>query len=107
MKFPENIEGFIKAQNNLDTTTFANYFTEHATVSDEGSSYLGRDEIKKWIQEATEKYQMQLKPIDFQQTGSKGKLIVEVSGTFPGSPAVMEYHLELNDSLISSLKITG
>jgi len=107
MKFSENIEGFIKAQNNLDTTTFANYFTENATVSDEGSSYLGRDEIKKWIQEAGEKYQMQSKPIDFQQTGSKGKLTVEVSGTFPGSPAVMEYHLELNDALISSLKITG
>lgn len=106
MKLPENIEGFIKAQNESDSTAFASYFTEHATVSDEGSSYLGKEEIKEWIQAATEKYNMQLTPIDFTQTGSKGKLTVEVSGTFPGSPAVMNYHLELDGSSIGSLKIT-
>ncbi|MCF2494116.1 nuclear transport factor 2 family protein [Dyadobacter chenhuakuii] len=106
MKLPENIQGFIKAQNNQDSTAFANYFTEHATVSDEGSSYSGREEIEGWIEEATEKYNMQLTPIDFSQTGSKGKLTLEVSGTFPGSPLVMNYHLELDGSSISSLKIT-
>lgn len=106
MKLPENIEGFIKAQNESDSTAFANYFTEHATVSDEGSSYSGREEIKEWIQAATEKYNMQLTPVDFTQTVSKGKLTVEVSGTFPGSPAVMNYHLELDGSSIGSLKIT-
>lgn len=106
MKLPENITGFIKAQNELDSTAFANYFTAQATVSDEGSSYSGREEIKQWIQAATEKYNMQLTPIDFTQTGSKGKLTVEVSGTFPGSPIVMNYHLELDGSSISSLKIT-
>jgi hypothetical protein len=106
MKLPENIEGFIKAQNDLDSTAFSDYFTEHAAVSDEGSSYSGRKEIKSWIQEAAEKYNMQLTPIDFSQTGSKGKLTVEVSGTFPGSPLVMNYHLEMDGSLISSLQIT-
>jgi len=107
MKLPNNIEGLIKAQNDLDSTTFAAFFTANATVSDEGSSYSGRDEIKDWIQKATEKYNMQLKPIDFNQTGSKGTLSVEVTGTFPGSPAVMQYHLELDGTSISSLKITG
>jgi hypothetical protein len=107
MKLPENIEGFIKAQNELDSTTFADYFTVHATVSDESSSYSGRDEIQQWIQEATEKYNMQLKPIDFTQTGSHGKLIVEVTGTFPGSPLIMQYNLDFDDTHISSLKITG
>jgi ketosteroid isomerase-like protein len=106
MKLPENIEGFIKAQNESDSAAFANYFTEHATVSDEGSSYSGREEIKQWIRAATEKYNMQLTPIDFTQTGSKGTLTVEVSGTFPGSPAVMNYHLELDGSSIGSLRIT-
>ncbi len=106
MKLPENIAGFIKAQNELDSTAFANYFTVQATVFDEGSSYSGREEIKQWIQAAIEKYNMQLTPIDFTQTGSKGKLTVEVSGTFPGSPAVMNYHLELDGPSINSLKIT-
>ncbi len=107
MEFPENITGFIKAQNEADSTAFASYFTEHATVFDEGSSYTGREEIKQWIEEATEKYNMQTKIIDFSQTGEKGTLTVEASGTFPGSPAVMHYHLDLENALISSLKITG
>lgn len=107
MKLPENIEGLVKAQNELNSTAFAEYFSEHATVSDEGSSYSGRHEIKNWIQQAAEKYNMQLKPIRFDQTGQKGKLSVEVTGTFQSSPAIMHYHLELDGKLISSLKITG
>ncbi|MCF2494409.1 nuclear transport factor 2 family protein [Dyadobacter chenhuakuii] len=106
MKLPENIAGFSKAQNDQDSTALANYFTEHATVSDEGSSYSGRQEIEGWIQEATEKYNMQLTPIDYIQTGSKAKLTLEVSGRFLGSPLVMKYHLELDASLICSLQIT-
>lgn len=107
MEFPENMTSFIKAQNEADSAAFASYFTEHATVFDEGSSYTGREEIKQWIKEATEKYNMQTKIIDFTQTGTKGTLTVEASGTFPGSPAVMHYHLDLENALISSLKITG
>lgn len=107
MELPENIAGFIKAQNEADSTAFASFFTEHATVFDEGSSYTGREEIKQWIEEATEKYNMQTKIIDFTQTGEKGALTVEASGTFPGSPAVMHYHLDFDNAFISSLKITG
>lgn len=107
MKLPENIDGLVKAQNDADSTAFASFFTEHATVFDEGSSYTGREEIKHWIQEATEKYNMQVVPVDFMQNGTKGTLSVETSGTFPGSPAVMQYHLVMENGLISSLKITG
>ncbi|MFD1141097.1 nuclear transport factor 2 family protein [Larkinella insperata] len=107
MKLPGNIEGLIKAQNGLDSTAFAEYFTPEATVSDEGSSYVGREEIKQWIEQATEKYQMQMKPINFTQTGARADLTVEVTGTFPGSPAVLQYHLDLEGTLIDSLKIVG
>ncbi|ADB36937.1 hypothetical protein [Spirosoma linguale] len=107
MKLPDNIEGLIKAQNELDSTAFAAYFTNLATVADEGSSYSGRDEIKQWIQQASEKYQMKLRPMDFSQTGSTAELTVEVSGTFPGSPIEMHYHLALDGPLIRSLRITG
>ena len=107
MKLPNNLEGLIKNQNDSDSTAFADHFTEKATVSDEGSSYSGKAQIKQWMQQATEKYNMQLKPLDFSQTGSKAVLTVAVTGTFPASPARMQYHLELDGSLISSLRITG
>jgi hypothetical protein len=107
MKLPENIEGLINAQNELNSTAFAEYFTQDATVSDEGSSYSGRTEIKQWIQQATEKYHMQLKPIHFNQNGSLAELAVEVTGTFPGSPLLMQYHFELDGTQISALRISG
>ncbi|RZM20493.1 MAG: nuclear transport factor 2 family protein [Pedobacter sp.] len=107
MNLPAHIEGFVQAQNKQDSTAFTHYFSAKATVSDEGYMYSGRAELENWIQQAIETYQMQLKPIDFKQTGASFKLTVEVTGTFPGSPAVMHYHLELDDSLISSLRITG
>lgn len=107
MNFPDHIQGLVKAQNASDSAAFATYFTENAIVSDEGASYSGRAEIKKWIEKAAEKYTMELKPLDYDQSGSSGRLTVEVTGSFPGSPAVMEYHLEFAGTSIDSLKITG
>ena len=104
---PASIEGFLQAQNEQGSTSYSHYFTANATVSDEGHTYSGQAEIKEWIQQATEKYHMQAKPIEYQQSGASAILTVEVTGTFPGSPAVMQYHLELDDSLISSLRFTG
>ncbi|OUJ68390.1 hypothetical protein BXP70_28040 [Hymenobacter crusticola] len=107
MNLPTTIEGFVQAQNERDSASFSHYFTADATVSDEGHTYSGRAEIREWIQQATEKYQMQTRPINYQQSGASAILTVEVAGTFPGSPAVMQYHLELDNSLISSLRFTG
>lgn len=107
MKLPINIEGLVKAQNEQDSDAFAQFFTDTATVADEGHSYSGRDEIRQWIRDAFNKYHMQLNPIDFQQQQSNAILTVEVSGTFPGSPAIMHYHLQLEADRIVALRITG
>ncbi len=107
MKLPDNIAALVKAQNDRNSTAFAACFTKEATVSDDGSSYSGPTEIRQWIQQAMERYTMHLKPVDFNQTESGGKLTVEVTGSFKGSPAIMQYHLELEGTAISSLRITG
>lgn len=66
MQLPATIEGFVQAQNEQNSTRFSHYFTVNATVYDEGHTYSGRDEIREWIQQATKKYQMQTKPVDYQ-----------------------------------------
>ncbi|MDF7815859.1 nuclear transport factor 2 family protein [Hymenobacter sp. YC55] len=107
MQLPATIEGFVQAQNEGDSTGFAHYFTADATVSDEGHTYAGRAAIRDWIQQATDKYHMHTNPVAYQQAGASAILTAEVTGTFPGSPAVLQYHLELDEALISSLRITG
>lgn len=48
-----------------------------------------------------------MKPLDFSQDGDIAVLEAEVSGTFDGSPAILEYNMELKNGLLQSLKITG
>ncbi|GAB3921245.1 hypothetical protein [Mucilaginibacter myungsuensis] len=48
-----------------------------------------------------------MKPLQYDESGSDGVLTAEVSGTFPGSPIVLKFHLVFKDELIDSLIVTG
>lgn len=104
---PKVITDLVKAQNNSDSVAYANCFTETAIVFDEGKTHKGKAEIQHWIAEANEKYKTVMKPIGFEDRGKTNILTAEISGTFPGSPALLKYYLEIMDGLIQSLKITG
>lgn len=105
MNLPEIIRDLVNAQNNFDSAAFANCFSETATVFDEGKNYKGKNEIKAWIEKASKEYNAVMKPLDFVGDAEKGNLKAEVSGTFPGSPLVLTYHLEFEENQIESLEI--
>ena len=48
-----------------------------------------------------------MEPISFEEKETESILKAEVSGNFDGSPIVLNYHLEIADELIHSLKIKG
>lgn len=103
MNLPDVITELVQAQNNFDSTAYANCFTETAVVFDEGKTHNGRTEIKSWIEKANKKYQATMEPLDYSET--EHTLKAEVSGNFPGSPAILTYYYEFEDGLIRSLKI--
>lgn len=103
MNLPKVITDFVKAQDNFDSTAYANCFTETAVVFDEGKTHSGKKEIKNWIEKANKEYQVIMKPLVYSET--KQTLKAEISGTFPGSPIVLTYHYEFKDELIQSLEI--
>lgn len=107
MKLPNVVQELIKAQNNLDSAAYANLFSETGVAYDEGKTHTGRKQVQKWIAEANEKYKSVMQPVKYTEQGKKGILTANVSGTFPGSPAVMKFNFEINEGLIQSLKITG
>lgn len=107
MKLPNVVEELIKAQNNFDSVAYANLFSETSIVHDEGATHTGRKEIQKWIAEANEKYNSVMQAVEYTEKGDNSILSAKVSGTFPGSPAVLKYHFNINDGLIQSLKVTG
>ncbi|TDW51647.1 hypothetical protein EV144_101323 [Flavobacterium sp. 270] len=107
MNLPKVLSDLVKTQNNFDSVAYANCFSETAVVFDEGKTHIGRKEIEHWIADANERYEAVMKPIDFEEKESESILKAEVSGNFEGSPIVLNYHLEITDGLIKSLKITG
>lgn len=107
MNLPKVLSDLVKTQNNFDSVAYANCFSETAVVFDEGKTHKGRKEIEHWIADANERYEAVMKPIDFEEKESESILKAEVSGNFEGSPIVLNYHLEITDGLIKSLKITG
>jgi hypothetical protein len=107
MNLPKVVADLVVAQNNFDSVAYAQCFSVTAVVFDEGKTHKGRKQIEQWIADANERYKAVMKPGGFEENGSGTLLKAEVSGTFPGSPIVMTYHLKIADELIQSLKITG
>lgn len=105
MNLPQVVKDLVNAQNNFNSTAFANCFSETATVFDEGKNYTGKKEIQNWIEKASKEYNAVMKPLGFGGDAETGTLKTEVSGNFPGSPLVLTYNLEFKDNYIQSLNI--
>jgi len=103
MNLPKAITDLVKAQNEFDSTAYANCFTEEAVVFDEGKTHTGRKEIERWIDKANKEYEATMKPVEYSETDHTLK--AEVSGNFPGSPLILTYHYEFKNDLIQALKI--
>lgn len=106
-KMPASVRSLVEAQQRHDSETYAKSFAPNARVFDEGKTHEGYDQIKNWINKANAAYKTVMKPIDYRETVSGGLLRAKISGSFEGSPVVLTYHLEFEDNLISSLKITA
>ncbi|KAB2918108.1 MAG: nuclear transport factor 2 family protein [Bacteroidetes bacterium] len=107
MNLPKIVSDLVEAQNNFDSVAYAKCFSEIAVVHDEGKTHKGRKEIEFWIADANARYQATMQPVCFEEKGIQSILKAEASGKFDGSPIVLNYHLEIADGLIQSLKITG
>ncbi len=87
-----------------DSDGFVACFAEDAGVQDEGRSHRGKAEIEAWIKGAFASYQPVLEVTEVYTTDAGAVITGPVSGTFPGSPVVLHYHLTLEDGLITALK---
>jgi len=106
MELPQLVTKFVETQNTYDSKAYIQCFTETAIVHDDGKTHKGKEAIKAWIEDANERYKSVMKPINYEESASKGVLTAEVSGTFPGSPIVLKFHLGLKDGLIDSINVT-
>ncbi|MFZ4766872.1 MAG: nuclear transport factor 2 family protein [Roseimicrobium sp.] len=95
---------FVETMNAQDSDGFVACFAQDAEVQDEGRTHRGTVEIKAWIEGAFANYQPVLEVAEVSTTDTGAVISGPVSGSFPGSPVVLHYHLTLGDGLITALK---
>ena len=104
-EIPDVIGRYVAATNARDVEAMTACFAPDATVRDEGRRYAGRAEIRAWEAEVTEKYGVSSESPQAEQDGDALRASLRVSGTFPSSPAVLQYHFRIKNGLIAQLEI--
>ena len=105
MKLPKLLVDLLAAQDKYDSETFAKNFSDDAIVHDEGKTYRGKSEIKQWNEMTNAKYKTKYETLEISKNGDGIILTAKISGTFPGSPAIIKYHFETKNGKITSLRI--
>ena len=105
MKLPSIIADLLTAQEKYDSNAFSECFSYDAVVFDEGKTYRGKKEVRQWNEMTNTKYKTKYEPLEVTTKGDKITLKAKISGTFPGSPAIIKYHFETKNNKITSLQI--
>ncbi|MCP1338037.1 nuclear transport factor 2 family protein [Idiomarina sp. M1R2S28] len=106
IRLPDAIKNYFEMSNGSVPAQASECFSQDAAVLDEGGTYKGHTAISSWIKETREKYEFSAKPINITTKDQHEIVEAEVSGNFPGSPAVLTYSFLLNNDKIQSLEIS-
>lgn len=101
----ESIQRYVNAVNEGDAVKGSACFCENAKVFDEGKSINGREAIEEWIEKTKKMYQHDTKPLNFREDFGAWIMTAKVSGSFDGSPIILEYHFKFKDNLIDALQV--
>ncbi|MFP3591558.1 nuclear transport factor 2 family protein [Chryseobacterium sp. SIMBA_038] len=107
MDLPIILKNLLKAQENFDSISYSECFSDNAQVFDEGKTHKGKEEIKDWNEKTNEEYKTKLEVIDVFNEDKMTVLTTMGSGNFDGSPIILKYNFEIENDKISSLKITS
>ena len=106
LDLPHVVADYFEADKS-DSDTVSQCFTDNAIVIDEGRTYRGRAEIKKWKEDASTKYQYTSEPVACERRGGKIIVTSHLTGNFPGSPVNLRYFFGLEGKQIASLEIVS
>lgn len=105
MKLPAAIEAYFNAAKVAAAAAPIDAFTPDAVVKDEGKTHAGRAAIGAWWGAATALYQHTAEPCDIREDGGVSIVRARVTGTFPGSPALLTFGFRLQGGRIAALDI--
>lgn len=99
------IEAYFASETDAGVDIAKHVFAYDARVTDEGQMIYGIEAIKSWRQAAKLKYQYTAELLESLESNGLVIIKVRLSGTFPGSPAVVSFKFGLADEMIKTLEI--
>jgi ketosteroid isomerase-like protein len=105
IKLPHIIRRYIETSNRYDVRSILSCFSDDAVVHDEAKDFCGKKMIEGWVVATIENYKFQFNPLSIKHDPAEIVLAVEVSGTFDGSPVILDYHFAIEKDKIVSLAI--
>jgi hypothetical protein len=103
---PDILDRYLGAQNAHDIEAMVACFAPDAVVRDEGKDIVGTQAIRAWKIETGAKYRITVEPLESRLEAGRTIVVVKVSGTFPGSPANLNYRFGFSaDGRVNALEV--
>jgi len=104
LTLPDPIAAYFAADRR-NGAAVAECFARNAVVKDEGRTYTGIAEIKRWKEDSSSKYEYTSDPVFFESHDGLVVVTSHLTGNFPGSPIDLRYFFKLDGDRIVSLEI--
>lgn len=104
LNLPEPIADYFNADRR-DGKAVARCFTADGVVKDERKTHVGVAAIEAWKTAASAEFNYVAEPISVEKRDREVIVSGRVSGTFPGSPAILRYAFTLERGKIALLEI--
>lgn len=105
-QLPKVITSYLAAHQAHEIDTAISYYTDDATVIDEGKTYRGHQEISDWLHHSATEYTYTIELTDAQRIDANHYIALHhLEGNFPGGVVDLRYTFTLHGARIAYLTI--
>jgi hypothetical protein len=105
-RLPEVITTYLKAHQDRDLDDAVGSYLPDATVTDEGRTYHGHDEIRAWLSRSASEYTYTIELTRAEKLDDdRYDVTHHLEGNFPGGQADLHFRFTIRDNAIARLVI--
>jgi hypothetical protein len=105
-ELPELITSYLRAHAARDLDVAVRSYAPGATVTDEGRTYRGTDEIRAWLSRSASEYTYTIEMTGAAKVGEDGYDVTQhLEGDFPGGVVDLHFRFVVRDGTIVRLVI--
>ena len=105
LALPQPIADFFALPTSASLKELGGVLDEDAIVRDERRTHRGLDAIRNWRIETMARTPFQARPLSVEDQNGAVVVKAQVSGSFPGSPVLLDHRFSLSDGRIVMLEI--